>query len=117
MMSKEIQKLLKKKGIKDTGIYFVSFVEEFWSPGADIFGAKVREDIGDWHNGRIEIRVDDYEYDIEEIRFFTKSPSFVKFRDKWDFKDINAKQLDELERITKKYYQNTYDNKTSKRKN
>lgn len=101
MMSREIQNWLKKKGIKDTGIYFVSFVEEFWSPGADIFGAKVREDIGDWHNGRIEIRVDDYEYNVEEIRFFTKDPDFMKFRDKWDFKDITTEELDKLEKIVK----------------
>ncbi len=105
--SKEIQNWLKEKGIKDNGKYFVNFVEEFWTPNADFGGLKIREDINDWHLGRIEILVDDYEYDIDEIRFFTKDPSFDKFRDEWDFKDINAKQLDKLEQITRKLYQSS----------
>ena len=97
MISKEIQNWLKEKGIKDTGKYFVSFVEEV------IMNLKYKDYVG----GRIEIWVDDYPYDIEEIRFFTKDSSFASFRNEWDFKDINTKQLDELEQITKKKYQSS----------
>ena len=105
MISKEIQQFLKEKKLKDNGLYFISFIEEFWMPGADIFGGKIRKDIGDFHAGRIEIWADSYEYDIEELRFFTKDPSFAEFRNDYDFKDVNAKTLDKIERINKKLYQ------------
>ena len=85
--------------------YFINFIEEFWMPGTDIAGAKVRDDIGDFHTGRIEVYVEDEQYDIDEIRFFTKDPDFYKFRNKWDFKDINAKQLEEIRKIVKEKYQ------------
>ena len=106
MISKEVKQFLKEKGRKDNGKYFVSFVEEFWMPDTEIFpGIRTKKKI-DFIMGRIEIWADDYEYDIEEIRFKTKDEKgFAKFREKWDFKDISAEQLDELERITKKLYQ------------
>lgn len=94
--SKDLQNWLKKKGIKDNGKFFVSFIEE----------GIMNPDYQGYIGGRIEIWVDDYEYDIDEIRFLTKDiKGFYKFRNKWDFKDINAKRLDELERITRELYQ------------
>ena len=93
--SDKIQSWLKEKGIKDTGKYFLNFVEE----------GIMNPDYKGYVGGRIEIWVDGYEYGIDEIRFLTKDPSFDSFRNDWDFKDINAKQLDDIENITKKLYQ------------
>jgi len=104
MISKEIKDWLEKKGLKDDGKYFLNFIEEFWFPDTDFFGMKIRKDIEDFHKGRIEIWVDSYEYSVEEIRFFTKNPDWDRFRTKWDFKDVDAKTLDEIERIVKKKY-------------
>jgi len=114
MISKEIQSWLKEKKLKDNGKYFVSFVEEFWGAGTKIFGAEVRSDIGDYRIGRIEVRVDSYQWNVEEIRFFTKDPDWNKFREKWDFRNISAKQLDELDKIVKEKF---YDNQKSKTTN
>ena len=75
--------------------YFLSFVEE------GIFNPKYQE----YTAGRMEIWDDVSQYDIDEIRFFTKDKDFWKFREKWDFKEVEKKQLDIIIKILEnKYY-------------
>ena len=97
MISKEIKQFLKEKKLKDNGLYFISFIEE----------GIMNEDYQGYVGGRIEIWADSYEYDIEEIRFLTTDKEgYRNFREKYDFKDVDTKTLDLIERITKeKYYQ------------
>ncbi len=78
------------------GDYFISFVEE------GIFNPKYDNYAG----GRVEIYSPKEQYAIEEVRFFTIiNDNWIKFRDKWDFKNITIKQLLELKKtIRKKYY-------------
>ena len=45
-------------------------------------------------------------YDIDEIRFLTKDPSFIEFREKWDFKDVSKRTLNKIKKeIGEKYYE------------
>lgn len=65
--------------------YFLSFTEEFWQ------GQKVRT------MGRVEVYTKDEQYAIEEIRWGTDMINeFLKFRDKWDFKNVDQKILDKI---------------------
>ena len=77
--------------------YFISFIEEA------IMSPKHKEYIA----GRIEVWEESQPYDIEEIRFFTKKlDEYFEFRDKWDFKDVRKKGLDEIRRIaTEDFYE------------
>ena len=78
-------------------MYFISFIEE------GIFNPKYLEYVG----GRIEVFIDSEQYNIEEIRFFTKDKGWYEFREKWDFKDITKEELEEIRKIVKeKYYEN-----------
>ena len=76
--------------------YFISFIEE------GIFNPKYEGYVG----GRCEIYAPGQEYyAIEEIRFFTKDKTWYDFREKWDFKEVTKKKLDELRKIiNEKYY-------------
>jgi len=80
--------------------YFVSFVgEAVLNPDPKYNGV-----VG----GRIEV-VDNELYTpfpvVEEIRYLTKDESFYEFSEKWDFRDINEEQLNEIRKIVKdKYY-------------
>lgn len=70
-------------------LYFLSFIEEF------VMNPKYNDYIA----GRIEVydKTSDNVYAVEEIRWFTKKQKeFIKFRENWDFKDINQKSLDWL---------------------
>ena len=72
--------------------FFLSFVEE-----CVMDPAYSDEFIG----GRIEVyEMGADKYAIEEIRFFTKKlKEFYRLREKWDFEEVTAK---ELERLRKK---------------
>jgi len=55
--------------------------------------------------GRIEIWTDESQYSIEEIRFFTcKQKEFFRFREKWDFKEVDSEQLKEIKRFVKENF-------------
>jgi hypothetical protein len=71
--------------------FFLSFVEECVMDPA--YFAYV--------GGRIEVfEIGSEQYAIEEIRFFTKKQKeFYRLREKWDFEEVTAK---ELERLRKK---------------
>jgi hypothetical protein len=90
-----VKQFLKEKEIDFNGKFFVSFIEE----------AIMNSEYEDYVGGRVEIWNDNYEFDIVEIRFFTKNPSFYEFRNKWDFKNVNTKQLDFIEKTIKDKYQ------------
>lgn len=78
--------------------YFLNFIEE------TIFNPKYSGYVA----GRIEIWDDQHSYGIDEIRFFTKKiREWEKFRDTWDFKDVNNIQIKKIKNIVKeKYYKN-----------
>jgi hypothetical protein len=80
------------------GDYFISFIEE------GILNSEYEGYVG----GRVEVYNDDVsEWAIEEIRFWTKDKGWYKFREKWDFRGVNKRQLDRLRAtIKKKYYDN-----------
>jgi len=89
--------------------YFISFVEEFWMPSTNFMGAgKIREDIGDFITGRVEVfdNFGNSEYNVMELRFFTKDKSFYDFRERWDYEDITKEELNKLKKIIKKKYNN-----------
>lgn len=77
--------------------YFISFVEE------GIFNPDYRGYVA----GRVEVSVEEEFYAVEEIRFLTnKRDEYYEFREKWDFKDVNQKELDEIRMtIEEKYIQ------------
>lgn len=76
--------------------YFLNFIEE----------GIMNTDYEGYVGGRVEVWVEESEYDIDEIRFFTKSPDWYEFRERWDFKEVTRKKLDELRKIIKeKYYE------------
>jgi len=78
--------------------YFLNFIEEV------IFNPKYSGYVA----GRIEIWDDKHAYSIEEIRFFAKkSKEWEKFRDKWDFKDVNNLQIKRIKNIVKEKYHET----------
>ncbi len=80
---------MKKKKKK----YFLNFVEEFWR------GQIVKT------MGRVEVYDDTEKYAIEEIRWGTdKVEEFSKFREKWDFKDVDKKILNKIRKIIKKKF-------------
>jgi len=76
--------------------YFISFIEEsILNP--DYFG---------YWGGRMEVYDQVSKYDIDEIRFLTKDPSFIEFREKWDFKDVSKRTLNKIKKeIGEKYYE------------
>jgi hypothetical protein len=79
--------------------YFISFVEE----------AVMNPDWAGYVGGRIEVSDvgSDTGYAAEEIRFFTKNrlSEFYRLRDEYDFKEINAAQLDRLRKeVAKNFY-------------
>jgi len=66
-------------------VYFISFIEEFWS------GQKPDTTIG-----RIEV-YGDGEYATEEIPWATdRVDRFGEFRERWDFRNITAYHLEWL---------------------
>jgi len=70
--------------------YFLSFVEEM------VLNPNYQGYVG----GRIEVYVENQEYAVEEIRFFTKKiKEFDKFREKWDFQEVSASDLEEIKKI------------------
>ena len=78
--------------------YFVSFVEEV------IFNPEFIGYVG----GRVEVYDESKSsYPIYEIRFLTpKWREFFTFRDKWDFKEVTAKELKEIEKtINEEFYE------------
>ena len=85
--------------------YFITFTEEFWAAGTDFCGVgKIREDIDDFMMGRIEVydKKSKNPFADREIRFFCKNKEeFYEFREKWDFKDIDEKELTKLKKIAK----------------
>ena len=83
---------MKARSVKPR--YFLNFVEE------GIMNPKFYGYTG----GRVEITCPGDQYPREEIRFFTRDPTFYKFREKWDFKTI--KNLDKFRTLVKeKYYE------------
>lgn len=76
--------------------YFISFIEE----------SILNPDYLGYWGGRMEVYDEVSEYDIDEIRFLTKDPSFIEFREKWDFKDVSKRTLNKIEKeIREKYYE------------
>lgn len=76
--------------------YFLNFIEE----------GIMNTDYEGYVGGRVEVWVEESEYDIDEIRFFTKATDWYEFRERWDFKEVTRKKLDELRKIIKeKYYE------------
>ncbi|MCX6825748.1 MAG: hypothetical protein NTV06_00570 [candidate division Zixibacteria bacterium] len=69
-------------------MYFLSFVEECVMDPAYF----------DYVGGRIEVyEIGSEEYAIEEIRFFTKKlKAFGNLRDKYDFEEVTAGELERL---------------------
>lgn len=75
--------------------YFISFVEEF------IFNPKYQDHIA----GRVEIYLRKSQYDIDELRFFTKKiKKFNRFRNKWDLEEVSEKQLKKIRKIIAKEF-------------
>ena len=75
--------------------YFISFVEEF------IFNPKYQDYIA----GRVEIYLRKSQYDIDELRFFTKKiKKFNHFRNKWDLEEVSEKQLKKIRKIIAKEF-------------
>lgn len=75
--------------------YFFNFIEEA------IFNPKYSGYVAE----RIEIWDDQHGYGIEEIRFFTKkSEEWEKFRNKWDFKEVDDAQIEKIKNIVKEKY-------------
>jgi hypothetical protein len=73
--------------------YFLNFV------GYGIFNEKY------WHctAGRIEILVDDQPYAIDELSYFTdKTEEMYDFREKWDFKYVDKKILNDIKEKVEK---------------
>lgn len=74
--------------------YFLSFVEEC------IFA----EEYQDYAGGRIEVYSPKEQWAIDEIRFLCLRDIFEPFREEWDFKDVTAAQLRNIEKLVKKKY-------------
>jgi len=75
--------------------YFISFVEEF------IFNPKYQDYIA----GRVEIYLRKSQYNIDELRFFTKKiKKFNRFRNKWDLEEVSEKQLKKIRKIIAKEF-------------
>ena len=56
--------------------------------------------------GRLEVFKHGVEYNIEEIRFFTKKrEAFDKFRELWDFEHVTLKTLDNIRKIVQLEFQ------------
>ena len=86
---------MKKIPPTKKGDYFISFVEE------GIFNPTYQ----DWVGGRVEIYSPDEKYAIDEIRFFTKrDKSWNNFREKWDFRNVTKKELQNLIKIIAQKY-------------
>jgi hypothetical protein len=71
-------------GEKKPGVFFLSFVEEYWQGQAP-------------HSvvGRIEVIDPDKDYADEEIRFGTCNlDKYSAFRERWDFKEVSQDELD-----------------------
>jgi len=75
--------------------YFLSFVEEM------VLNPNYQGYVG----GRIEVYVENQEYAVEEIRFFTKKiEKFYRFRKKWDFKVVSLKKLNTIRKTARKRF-------------
>lgn len=74
--------------------YFISFVEE---------GIRNENYFG-YTAGRAEIWEQESQYDVDEYRFLTKKQSFYKFRDFWDFRNVNIIGLFIFRLLLKYYY-------------
>lgn len=81
--------------------YFLSIVEEGFAG------------VIDKTFGRVEVYFDKEptEYAIDEFRFLFKEnlikvKEFKEFRDKWDFKNVSEKELEEIKRIIKSNFLN-----------
>jgi len=54
--------------------------------------------------GRVEVYEQGGEYATDELRFFTNdADKFYKFRDKYDFKELNEKQYGRFKRLLTKF--------------
>jgi len=82
--------------LKDTviDIFWLSFVEE----------GVLNNSYEGYVGGRVEVYSKGNDYSIEEIRFFTNKKSWNSFRDKWDFKEVTKKELDNLRDIIKERF-------------
>ena len=98
--------------------YFISFVEEFWQAGADFCGAgKVRKDINNFVMGRVEVydKKNRAPWANEEIRFFSRDKEgFSKFREEWDFKDVDKSELEEFRKIIREKWDYDYSREQSR---
>ena len=75
--------------------YFVSFIEE----------GILNPDYKGYVAGRVEVNLEGAVYAVEEIRFLTdKRDEFYRFREKWDFKDVDQEELDEVRTTIKERY-------------
>lgn len=76
--------------------YSISFIEE----------GVLNPDYRGYVAGRVEVGVENEPYAVEEIRFLTdRREEFHAFREKWDLRDVNQEQLDEIRNaIKEKYY-------------
>jgi len=78
--------------------YFLNFIEE----------AILNPKYFGYIAGRIEIWDDQHSYSIKEIRFFTKKLNeWKKFRNKWDFKEVDDAQIGKIKNIVKEKYYDT----------
>jgi len=76
--------------------YFISFIEE------GIMNPKYYDYIG----GRIEVCLQESNFNIEEIRFFTKDKNgFNHLRELWDWTSIEEDELEDLREIIIDNYQ------------
>jgi len=74
--------------------YFLSFIEE----------AVLNPAYKGYRGGRVEVIKVGPRPDYD-IRFFTKSPDFDGFRDRWDFKDVTAEELELVRKtIAERFY-------------
>lgn len=75
--------------------YWLNFIEE------GIMNPLANEYIG----GRIEVFDYDHEFDIDEIRFFTKKVAeFNKFRNKYELKDVTSDELNNIKQTVAERY-------------
>lgn len=82
-------------------MYFLSFVDAVIQ-NENYFG---------WRGGRIEVynNETDYPYAEEEIRYLTPNvKEFAKFKERWDFEDVDEETLDKIrEEATKRFNENS----------
>lgn len=75
--------------------YFLSFVEEM------VLNPNYQGYVG----GRIEVYVENQDYAVGEIRFFTKKiEKFYWFREKWNFKEVPLKTLNTIRKTVQRRF-------------